>query len=120
MPHYHSLTELYKTRLREFYRQPARIFWVYGFPTIMAIGLGLAFRSRPPETIAVTAVDPSGLLPASAARPPDPSHGRPGLRFEPLPEAEARHRLMTGKTPLVVEATTADTVIYRYDPTRPE
>ena len=28
------------SRLREFYRQPARLFWVYGFPTVLALGLG--------------------------------------------------------------------------------
>src|SRR2546421_603667 len=48
--------ELYRSRLREFYRQPARIFWVYGFPTVLAIGLGLAFRSRSPESIQVDLV----------------------------------------------------------------
>src|SRR5579863_1475622 len=52
----HALRELYLTRLREFYRQPARIFWVYGFPTVMAIGLGLAFRTRPPESTQVDLV----------------------------------------------------------------
>ena len=56
MTRYNALYELYLTRLREFYRQPARIFWVYGFPTVLAIGLGLAFRSRPQEIIHVDLV----------------------------------------------------------------
>ena len=38
------------SRLKEFYRQPARLFWVYGFPTVLALGLGLAFQSRVPES----------------------------------------------------------------------
>ena len=45
MSHYHPLRGLYLARLREFYRQPARLFWVYGFPTVLALGLGLAFQS---------------------------------------------------------------------------
>src|SRR6516165_8162209 len=40
--------QLYRARLREFWRQPARIFWVYGFPTVLAVILGLAFQNRPP------------------------------------------------------------------------
>ena len=48
-----SLLELYLARLREFYRQPARIFWVYGFPTVLAIVLGLAFKNQKPQPIAV-------------------------------------------------------------------
>ena len=40
------LVQLYLTRIREFYRQPARIFWVYGFPILLAIVLGLAFKNR--------------------------------------------------------------------------
>lgn len=43
------LRELVMTRLREFYREPAIVFWVFGFPLLMALGLGAAFRSRPPE-----------------------------------------------------------------------
>src|SRR5437667_10990151 len=45
------LFQLYQTRLRDFYRQPARIFWVYGFPTVLAVILGLAFQNRPPAPI---------------------------------------------------------------------
>lgn len=43
------LAELVKARLREFYREPAIVFWVFGFPLVMALGLGAAFRSRPPD-----------------------------------------------------------------------
>jgi ABC-type multidrug transport system permease subunit len=50
------LTELIKARIREFLREPGYVFWVFGFPLLMAIGLGLAFRSKAPEAprIAVT------------------------------------------------------------------
>src|SRR5689334_22305270 len=56
----HALRELSLARLREFYRQPARIFWVYGFPTILAIGLGLAFQSKTPDSIQVDLVAGAG------------------------------------------------------------
>ncbi len=47
----HPLAELVKARLREFLREKGMIFWVFVFPLLMAIGLGIAFRSRPPEPI---------------------------------------------------------------------
>jgi ABC-type multidrug transport system permease subunit len=43
------LKELIKSRIREFIREPGYVFWVFGFPLLMAIGLGLAFRSKAPE-----------------------------------------------------------------------
>ena len=49
--------QLYRARLREFWRQPARIFWVYGFPTVLASVLGFAFQSRPPAPIQVDLVE---------------------------------------------------------------
>src|SRR5437764_10848424 len=120
---HHPLRELYLSRLREFYRQPARIFWVYGFPTVLAIGLGLAFRSRPTESIQVDVVSVGASSPvektlrdydAKARR-----EGRMSLLLRVEPAEEAARRLRTGKTPLVVEPK-GSRVVYRYDPTRPE
>ncbi len=54
------LFQLYLTRLRDFYRQPARIFWVYGFPTVLAIVLGLAFQNRLPAPIQVDLIQGPG------------------------------------------------------------
>jgi ABC-type multidrug transport system permease subunit len=123
MPRSHPLRELYWSRLREFYRQPARIFWVYGFPTVLAVGLGLAFRSRPPESIQVDLVRNAASAPVERSlRDHDEKARREGgprlvLRVETA--EEATQRLRTGKTPLVIEPA-ASGAIYRYDPTRPE
>ena len=43
-------------RVRDFYREPAAIFWVYGFPLVLAVALGTAFRDRPIERIPVIVV----------------------------------------------------------------
>ncbi len=124
MSHHSSLRELYLTRLREFTRQPARIFWVYVFPLLMAIVLGVAFKNRQPEPVEVTVVampgsesvvQAFGSAEAKAGRP-----GRPPLQFRTLAPAEAQHELETGKTALLVEAGTDGGVTFRYDPTRPE
>ena len=44
-----ALLHLIDARVREFYREPEVIFWVYGFPLILAMGLGYAFRGVEPE-----------------------------------------------------------------------
>ena len=54
------LFQLYLVRLRDFYRQPARVFWVYGFPTLLAIALGFAFQNRPPAPLPVDLVQGPG------------------------------------------------------------
>lgn len=124
MSRFASLRELYLTRLREFYRQPARIFWVYGFPTVLAVGLGYAFQSREPEPIQVDVIknaasaDVEKALSAKPARTGRP--GRPAILFKVRPEEEANHRLLTGRTPLLVEKMTHGGIVYHYDPTRPE
>ena len=50
-----SLRELISVRFKEFLREPEAIFWSFGFPILLAIGLGIAFRSRPPEKAHVAA-----------------------------------------------------------------
>ena len=110
---------------REFYRQPARIFWVYGFPTVLAIGLGLAFQSRPPQTIRVDLVD-SSSTPSAVSRAfetPEVREGRTdraGIEVVRSTEMEARKRLERGDTPLVVSASDDGRITYVYDPTRPD
>jgi ABC-2 type transport system permease protein len=130
MNHYNSLFELYVTRLREFYRQPARIFWVYGFPTVLAIGLGLAFRNRPPESVHVDLVRnaASGTIEEALRKYQGGTlHGdRPGIILKVVSDAEAAERLRNGETPIVVEPIVSrylegrPEVRYQYDPTRPE
>lgn len=121
--------QLYLARLREFFRQPARVFWVYGFPMLLAIVLGFAFQSRPTAPVAVDVVAGPGVdglrraVEGHNAKVAD-SSGRPGaspaIILKVRTEAEALNRLRTGKTPLVVEPGEGANVAYRYDPTRPE
>ena len=52
----HALWELTLARLREFLREPAALFWTFGFPVLLAVGLGVAFRNRPAEAFDVAVV----------------------------------------------------------------
>ena len=121
---YSSLRELYLARLREFYRQPARIFWVYGFPTVLACLLGLAFRSRPATTLEVDVIE-NPEAPAVVAALGNPKarprcEGQPAVRARLVTAEVGERRIKTGKTALLVVPGTGDRVTYRFDPTRPE
>jgi ABC-type multidrug transport system permease subunit len=126
--------QLYRARLREFWRQPARIFWVYAFPTLLAVVLGFAFQNRPPAPIQVDLVAGPNAAPIIEAierhnqklAQEQQSPGRPA--GVPLPqiiivkgtEAEANKRLTRGKAVIELIPTSETTWVYRYDPTRPE
>src|SRR5439155_14375562 len=49
----HPLWQLTLMRWRIFVREPSALFWTYGFPVVLALALGVAFRSRPPEPVDV-------------------------------------------------------------------
>jgi len=124
MSQYHPLRGLYLARLREFYRQPARLFWVYGFPTVLALGLGLAFQGRVPDRVQADLVRSAGSDPVEKTlRDYDAratAEGRQGVQLRVVDEDEAGRRLRTGKTPLVVARDASGRVTYRFDPSRPE
>ena len=54
-----SLVQLSSVRFKEFIREPEALFWTFAFPIILAIGLGIAFRNRPPEVVHIAVVGPS-------------------------------------------------------------
>jgi len=107
----HPLLELTKTRLREFLRERGTLFWVFGFPLLMAVGLGLAFRNRPAELprIAVVTSSTSPSLEALLASP--------GLHAERMTRTVANKALATAKVDLVVEQVGPD-LEFRFDPTQ--
>lgn len=105
----HPLAELVKARLREFLREPGYVFWVFGFPVLLAVGLGLAFRERPPEPPRVAVVaeaDPA----RTAALLADHT-----LVAERLPRAQAERALARTKVDLLVD-TDQNGVVLRFDP----
>src|SRR5256885_6225483 len=54
---YWPIWHLTISRMRVFYREPAAVFWVYGFPLVMAMSLGTAFRENPTEKISVDLIE---------------------------------------------------------------
>lgn len=109
------LLELTLVRLRLFVREPSAVFWTFGFPIVLSIALGVAFRNRPPEPIHV----------AIAASPAAPDAERtlaelssPLVHATLEDPAAASRDLRSAKVALVIVAGPPRT--YRYDETRPE
>ncbi len=50
-----SLFQLTAVRFRLILREPEAIFWIFVFPILLAVGLGIAFRNRPPDVLPVGA-----------------------------------------------------------------
>jgi len=107
-----ALVELTLTRFRLFFREPSALFWTFGFPVVLAVALGIAFRNRPPEPVHVAVQAGPGADQAAAALASDL------IKVTVEDEGAARGELRAGKIVLVVVPEEPRT--YRYDETRPE
>lgn len=102
-------------RMLELKREPEVIFWVFMFPLLLALGLGIAFRNKPadvPVVAIVSAPDAHSAL-EMLQRSPQKIKGRV------LSESDALNRFRLGKYDLVV-IPQGNGFQYRYDPARPE
>ena len=113
MTKYHPLKELSLTRLREFLREPEAVFWTYGFPLLLAVGLGVAFRNRPVEKVYVDIVQNEQAAGISDVLKRDPE-----MVVGIHSEQECRDRLRLGKSSIVVVP--GKVITYMLDPSRPE
>lgn len=109
----HPLWHLVMARLRQFFREPETIFWSFGFPAVLSIALGIAFRVQPPAPVDAVIVDGPAAATTAAALAEDGA-----VRTIVLPEAEAEQRLHSGRAAILVAPGTP--VVYRFDPSRPE
>ena len=111
----HPLVQLTLVRYREFYREPEAIFWVFLFPVLLTAGLGIAFRSRPPERtpVALVARGASDSTVVAALAAAD------GLKLRILSDSAAAQALRTGEVALVAVSAEGG-IQYRYDPERPD
>lgn len=100
-------------RIRNALREPSTLFWSFGFPILVTVALGIAFRTRPPEAISVAVSDGPEAVAVQATLT-----RAPGLDSKVMPPDAAQRALRTGKVPLVVMPGSPRT--YHYDPMRPE
>src|SRR4051812_30645756 len=91
---YWPLGQLVLARLREFWREPEAVFWVYGFPVLMTVALGIAFRNKPVEHVHVDVAEGPGAASVKEMLKNDKEE-----RFEvEIHDGDScRQRLRTGK-----------------------
>ncbi len=92
-----SLWQLVTVRFKEYTREPEALFWSFGFPILLAIGLGIAFRSKPADIVHVAVADSS----PRAAALVEALRRDPGLAVELLAPDSAGAALRTGRVALI-------------------
>jgi ABC-type multidrug transport system permease subunit len=107
------LFELTRARLLEFGREPEVIFWVFAFPVLMTLALGVAFRARPAASIPVGIARGPGSENIAAA-----IANASGMTSRLVDRGEIERVLRDGAVHVVVEP--GDPPIYHVDRARPE
>ncbi len=102
----------------ELKREPEVVFWVFIFPLLLALGLGIAFRNKPGNSASVAIVEGAGSREAENLLARSPQHQQ--FKVQVLNEDEAQKGFRLGKYDLVIEPGSSGAVTYRYDPARPE
>ena len=106
-----SIVQLTLVRYREFFREPEAVFWVFVFPILLAAGLGVAFRNRPPDVVKIAVSDQK----LADALKPDPS-----LSIQVMSQSSGNEALRLGRVTLFVVRGPDGGVTFRYDDTNPE
>src|SRR2546421_10966324 len=84
-----AIIELTSARTKEFLRETEAIFWVFGFPLLLALALGFAFRDKAPDKVPVGVANGPAAQQRLAALQKSPAllprvvneeEGREGLR----------------------------------------
>ncbi len=120
-------SHLLMARMLELKREPEVVFWVFIFPLLLALGLGIAFRNKPGDAVSVAIAQEPGNQPSMVAcsviqdmLAHSPQHDR----FKPqvVFADDARQGFRLGKFDLVIEPHPMGGLnwTYRFDPARPE
>ncbi len=110
---FNPIVQLSLAKLRDLLREPEALFWVFVFPVLLALALGIAFRSGGAEPVLVGVQEGEGAGWVVKAL-----EGDEVLRGELLTAEEAKQRLRKGDVSLVVIP--GDPWTFWFDPTREE
>jgi ABC-2 type transport system permease protein len=109
---------LLMARMLELKREPEVVFWVFVFPLLLALGLGIAFRNKPGDAVRVAIVAGTGSQDAQALLARSLQHDL--FKIQTLTADDAQKGFRLGKFDLVIEPDGKGALGYRYDPARPE
>ncbi|MFZ0313032.1 MAG: ABC transporter permease [Candidatus Korobacteraceae bacterium] len=108
---------LLQMRMLELWREPEVIFWVFVFPLLLALGLGIAFRGKPPDVTPIAVVEGPKAQQVVDLLQRSPEHA--GIQPDVVSASAALDGFRLGKYALVV-STDESGLHFRYDPARPE
>src|SRR2546426_2132530 len=111
-------SHLLRARMKELQREPEVIFWVFVFPLLLALGLGIAFRNKPADVTSVAIV--AGPQAQDALAMIERSPHKSSIRAELLDQLSALQGFRLGKYDLVIESDGKGGFQYCYDPSRQE
>ena len=109
-------THLLMARMMELKREPEVVFWVFIFPLLLALGLGIAFRNKPGSASSVAIVQGAQEAQSLLAHSAHPDQ----FKTQVLDAAAAQQGFRLGKFDLVIEPDGRGGMQYHYDPARPE
>lgn len=119
----HPLVELTKARFLEFLRDPSAIFWVFVFPILLTVVLGIAFKNQGPEKIEVGFLGPAAEELVERIDAQKPEGEKAQLKLTMMNPGQASAALKSGKIDLIVRAEFwaggTPMITYQFDPTRP-
>ncbi len=113
----HPIPTITITRLKEFVRRPEAVFWVYFFPVLMIVVLGVAFRNQTQETFDIDVIKNDRA--SVAVRQLE---GQPQIAAHLVDAAESSLRLRAGRSVLAVTVIVdrgQEGFAYRFDAKRP-
>ncbi len=108
---------LLQMRMLELWREPEVIFWVFVFPLLLALGLGIAFRDKPADVTPIAIVEGPKAQQMIDLLQRSPEHA--AIHADEVSAAAAYDGFRLGKYTLVVTMDDSG-MHYRYDPARPE
>ncbi|MGZ4788341.1 MAG: ABC transporter permease [Terriglobales bacterium] len=109
---------LLSARLKELRREPEVVFWIFIFPLLLAFGLGIAFRNKPPDKSRVVIENSPGASHVLELLKSAQDRGIVYAKMLPSSQAEDAFRL--GKFDIVIIPKSDGSYEYRFDPARPE
>jgi len=104
-------------RVRSFLREPGAVFWTFGFPLLITVALGMAFRDQGPPRSVVALVDGPRAAELRSALEAEPS-----VAVEVMSSEIAAARLRAARVLLVLDGgrDANAPIVYRFDPSRPD
>jgi len=109
-------SHLLMARMLELKREPEVVFWVFIFPLLLALGLGIAFRNKPEGAVSVAIVQGAESAQTLLQKSPQANQ----FKVQVLDAEAARQGFRLGKFDVAIEPGPNGTFTYRYDPARPE